>query len=296
MKNKTGIILLIILLVIICISLISFMISIINGKSKFLFGIKFNHRVSDELVVDEEYDNNFEKIDITSDAGNIYVKTSNTEKVKVVIYGEKSNTKIEEINNELKIISKEKRGHIFSFNSKISKIEVYIPDNYEKTIKINNNYGDIEVDNFTKADIEINEDCGDVSVKEGKKVNIKNNYGDIQLDKANEAEINQSAGDVKVGEVNDINVENNYGDIKINNVYNSLKVEEDCGNVKIENINIKENSFIENNLGDIKIGSTNEIYIDASIDLGDIKINQNYPKSEITLKIKNNCGDIKVEN
>lgn len=296
MKNKTGIILLIILLIIICISLISFMISIINGKSKFLFGIKFNNRVSDELVVNEEYDNNFEKIDITSEAGNIYVKTSNTEKVKVVIYGEKSNTKVEESNNELKIISKEKRGHIFSFNSKISKIEVYIPDDYEKTIKITNNYGDIEVDNFTKADIEIDEDCGDVSVKEGRKVNIKNNYGDIQLDKANEAKIKQSAGDVKVGDVNDINVENNYGDIKINNVYNSLKVEEDCGKVKIENINIKENSFIENNLGDIEIGSTNEIYIDASIDLGDIKINQNYPKSEITLKIKNNCGDIKVEN
>lgn len=296
MKSKTGIVLLIILLVIICISLISFMINIINGKSRFLFGIKFGHKVSEELVVDEEYNTNFEKIDITCDAGDVYIKTSNEEKIKVKIYGEKENTKIETSDDELKIISKEKKGHIFSFNNRISKIEVYIPKKYEDTIKITNNYGDIEVEEFENANIEIEEDCGDVSVKQGKTVNIKNKYGDIQLDKAIEAKINQSAGDVKVGEVNDINVENNYGDIKINNVYNSLKVEEDCGKVKIDNLNIKENSFIENNLGDIKIGSTNEIYIDASIDLGDIKINQNYPKSEITLKIKNNCGDIKVDN
>lgn len=295
MKSKTGIILLITLLIIICIALVSFMINVINGKS-FRMGFKFGYKLSEELIIDDEYEDKFEKIDITSEAGEIYVKKSNNEKVKVIIYGEKENTKVEKENNELIIVSKDKKRHIFSFNNKISKIEVYIPENYEKLIKIKNNYGDIEVDKFANANIEIEEDCGDVSVKEGKKVSIKNNYGDIKLEKATEAIIKQSAGDVKVGEVDDINVENNYGDIKISNVNNSLKVEEDCGKVKIENINIKENSFIENNLGDIKIGSTNEIYIDASIDLGDIKINQNYPKSEITLKLKNNCGDIKVDN
>lgn len=294
MKSKIGIILLIILLIIICIGLISFMINIINGKSVFRFG--FSNKVSEELIINEEYDNTFKKIDITSEAGEVYVKTSNEKKVKVKIYSEAENTKVETENNELTIISQEKKGHIFAFNNKISKIEVYLPENYENTIKIKNNYGDIEVEKFANSDIEIEEDCGDVLVQQGKKVSIKNDYGDIKLEKAIEANIKQSAGDVKIDEVNDINVENNYGDIKIKNVYNSLKVEEDCGEVKIENININENSSIENNLGDIKIGSTNEIYINASIDLGDIKINQNYPKSEITLKIKNNCGDIKVDN
>lgn len=294
MKSKTGIILLIVLLIIICICLISFMINMINGKSVFRFG--FGNKVSEELIINEEYDNTFKKIDITSEAGEIYVKTSSEEKVKVKIYGEKEKTKVEISNDELTIISKEKKSGIFTFNNKIPKIEVYVPESYENTIKIKNNYGDIEVEKFANANIEIDEDCGDISVKEGKQVNIKNSYGDIQLNKAIEANIKQSAGDVKVDEVNDIDVKNNYGDIKIKNVYNSLKVEEDCGEVKIENININENSSIENNLGDIKIGSTNEVYINASIDLGDIKINQNYPKSEITLKIKNNCGDIKVDN
>ena len=52
----------------------------------------------------------------------------------------------------------------------------------------------------------------------------------------------------------------------------------------------------ENNLGDIKILNTNEIYFDAKTNLGDTKINNNYNKSEITLKIQNDCGDIEINN
>ena len=59
---------------------------------------------------------------------------------------------------------------------------------------------------------------------------------------------------------------------------------------------INKDSSIKNNLGSIKIGSTNEIYIEAKTDLGDVKVNNNYKKSDITLNLKNNCGDIKVNN
>lgn len=42
--------------------------------------------------------------------------------------------------------------------------------------------------------------------------------------------------------------------------------------------------------------STNDIYIDAKTDLGDVDVNHNNRMSGITLKIKNNCGDIEVDN
>lgn len=290
MKNNTLIVCLIVLLVIISIGLITFMIKVINGK------MGFPYKVSDELVVDEEYNNNFDEINITSDASDIEVKETSGEKIRVVIYGDKDKTEVEEKNNELRIISKHNKGSWFAFRNKIAKIEVYIPKDYDKNIIINNKYGDIDVEEFSKANIEINEDCGDVDVIGGNKVDITNKYGDIKLEKAKEANIKQSAGAVKVESVDDIVVKNNYGDIKITNVYNSINAEEDCGDVKIDNLTINKDSSIKNNLGSIKIGSTNEIYIEAKTDLGDVKVNNNYKKSDITLNLKNNCGDIKVNN
>lgn len=290
MKNNTLIVCLIVLLVIICIALLGFMMKVINGK------MGFPYKVSEELVVDEEYENNFETINITSDASDIEVKETSGEKVRVIIYGDKDKTEVEERNNELKIISKHKKGTWFAFRNKIAKIEVYVPKKFDKNITINNKYGDIDVEEFLEATIEINEDCGDVDIAGGNKVNIVNKYGDIKLKKAKDANIKQSAGEVKVESVDDIVVKNNYSDIKITNVYNSINAEEDCGDVKIDNLTINKDSNIKNNLGSIKIGSTNEIYIDAKTDLGDVKVNNNYQKSDITLKIENDCGDIKVNN
>lgn len=290
MKNNTLIVCLIIILVIICIALLGFMMKVINGK------MGFPYKVSEELVIDEEYENKFNSIEISSDASDIEVKQTSEEKIRVVIYGDKDKTEVKDKENELYIISKHKKSSWFSFGNKIAKIEVYIPKKYEKEIIVNNKYGDIDIAEFPEANIEVNEDCGDVDVIGANKVIITNKYGDIKLNKAKEANIKQSAGEVKIENVDDIIVKNNYGDIKITNVYNSINAEEDCGDVKVDNLTINKDSSIKNNLGSIKIGTTNEIYIDAKTDLGDVKVNNNHQKSDITLKIENDCGDIKVNN
>ena len=46
---------------------------------------------------------------------------------------------------------------------------------------------------------------------------------------------------------------------------------------------------INNTISNIK-----NVYIDSKTDYGDNDINNNDRKSDIVLKIKNNCGDIKV--
>lgn len=292
MKNKKLIIFLIVLLVIICIILVGFMISLLNGR--FRFG--FWHNVSDELVIDKEYDENFDKIVIKSGAADVYVHESSNDKFKVVAYGEKEKIDIKVDNDQLTIESYLKKSSFIFFNNKIAKIEVYIPQDYDKELNINNNFGNIEIEEFSKANIKVEEDCGDVTIKSGNKVVVHNSYGDIKVEEALEADIKQSAGDVEIGKVRDIKVKNNYGDIKIGKVENSLSVEEDCGDVKIDDLVLNKSATIKNSFGEIKIGSTNEIYIDAKTDLGDVKIENNYNKSDITLKLENSCGDIKVNN
>lgn len=295
MKNKGITIFLIILLSIISILLLIFMTNIISGNIKFSNFIS-HYNVSNELIVDETYNIDFNEININTDSSEVYIKESLDNEIKVVIYGDKEHTKVDTANNKLSIISTNKKCIGFCFNTKVSKVEVYLPNDYNKLVIINNKYGDIEVGKFLNANIKIKEDCGDVSVLGGSIVNINNDYGDIILGTAKKAIINESAGDIEVKDVESIEAKNSYGDIEISKVNEYINITSECGDVEIDNLNLEKNSYIKNSLGDITINNTNKVYFDTKTNLGDTKINNNYNKSNITLKIENDCGDIEINN
>lgn len=297
MNNKTLKIILIIFLSILVIGLSVFFVNILTNKN-FRFGhFSFGHKVSNELVFNQEYEAIFDIIKIDSKSSDIEIKEGNESKVKVVIYGDKDETNVEIVNNKLNIKSNEKKCIGFCFNMTIAKIEVYLPSSYSGNINIENNYGDVNIGNFDNLILDAKLDAGDIKVDSLKSGKIKNSYGDIKiLGYSKELEIDQDCGDVEVSEVDKIKLENNYGDIDIGKVNEYLQIKEDCGDVKIDSLNLKENSSIHNSYGDIKIGSTNEIYINAKTSLGDTKINNNYQKSYVTLTIDNSCGDIRVNN
>lgn len=291
MKNK-PIIILIVLLTLIILGLIGLMTVVINYKGRFNIN-KITQRI-EELQVEETYKNEFDKININSDAADIEIKQSQDEKIYLKIYSEKEHYKVENNEIELNIKIKQKKCGVFCINNKISKVELYLPENYEKEINIENNYGDIKIESFEKANLNIQEDAGDINLEKASIADIKNNYGDIKINEINKGTIKASAGDIEINKVNNIDIKNNYGDTKINEINEYVKIDADAGDVKINTLNITKNSNIEINAGDIKINQTNDIYIDAETDLGETKINNNNDKSEITLKIENNLGDIKV--
>ena len=297
MNNKTLKIILIIFLSLLVIGLSVFFVNILTNKD-FRFGhFSFGHKVSNELVFNQEYEAIFDIIKIDSKSSDIEIKEGNESKVKVVIYGDKDETNVEIVNNKLNIKSNEKKCIGFCFNMTIAKIEVYLPSSYSGNINIENNYGDVNIGNFDNLILDAKLDAGDIKVDSLKSGKIKNSYGDIKiLGYSKELEIDQDCGDVEVSEVDRIKLENNYGDIDIGKVNEYLQIKEDCGDVKIDSLNLKENSSIHNSYGDIKISSTNEIYINAKTSLGDTKINNNYQKSYVTLTIDNSCGDIRVNN
>lgn len=297
MNNKTLKIILIIFLSLLVIGLSVFFVNILTNKD-FRFGhFSFGHKVSNELVFNQEYETIFDTIKIDSKSSDIEIKEGNESKVKVVIYGDKDETNVEIVNNKLNIKSNEKKCIGFCFNMTIAKIEVYLPNGYSGNINIENNYGDVNIGNFDNLILDATLDAGDIKVDSLKSGKIKNSYGDIKiLGYSKELEIDQDCGDVEVSEVDRIKLENNYGDINIGKVNEYLQIKEDCGDVKIDSLNLKENSSIHNSYGDIKIGSTNEIYINAKTSLGDTKINNNYQKSDVTLTIDNSCGDIRINN
>lgn len=296
MKNKGLIISLITLLVIISIALIIFMICMMNNKINF-FNFHFHTKVSDELVIDQVYNNDYSKIDIDSAASNIYIKKSSDDKINVLVYDDKNNASITDTNNQLKINLNGKKCHGFCLNTTIGKIEIYLPDSFNGRLDIVNNYGDISIDEIN-ANINIDEDCGNVKIDSANDIDIKSSFGNIDIKNANKIKIKTSAGDVDIGDVNDVKIESDFGDINIKSVSSYINIDQDCGDVVIDNVNIDSNSSINSDLGDVKIGSTNAIYIDAKTDLGNVKINRNNYKdvNTIILKIENDCGDISVNN
>ena len=295
MKNKKLTIFLIILLSLITIFISIFFVFILSGQTQIgLFKINKFHNVSNKLVVDEQYENIFSKIKIDAQSSDIEIKENIDENIKVKIYGNQEDIKVDTLDS-LNIVQKGKKCVGFCFNFKVSKIELYLPKDYKKEIDINNNYGDIEIENFEDLLLNVKMDCGDFNAENLKYLKIINSYGDIKVSKITSAEISEKCGNVKIDEVNDIKVDNKFGDIKIGRINNYLDINDNCGDIEINSININKNSSIKNNYGDIEIKSTNEIYIDAKTSLGDTKVKNNNKNSDIILKIDNDCGDIEVK-
>lgn len=296
MKNKTGTILMIVLLSIIVILLTNFLILSLTNKN-FLRMFHFNSNISKTKVIDETYNDIFNKINIEVKAGKIEIKNGEKDETKVIIYGDKDRSSVKINNNELIVSSKEKTCIGICFNQTISKVEIYLPSDYEGNIKINSDYGDIDIDELKGAQIDANISAGDIVTNSLSSANITNKFGDITINGyAKKLSIEEKCGDISINEVDDIDAINNYGDIKITKVNNYLKLKDNCGDIEIGSLNISKNSRIENDLGDIEIGDTNEIFISAKTNLGDTKINNNYNKSDITLTINNSLGDISVKN
>lgn len=300
-NNKPLIITLIVILSIIAISLVVGLVFMLTGKFHFktkMINFGIGNKVSENLVYEKDftYNDDLKNIDISVDMGNIEIKESNDNAIRVEIYSEES--KYDVSNGErLSIDVKNKTCHFFCFNVKKDRIVVYLPSSYENNIKLKNNYGDINVGSFNEAKIDIEEDCGDVFIEEIQTAKIINSYGDIEVKKAINLNIEEDCGNVDIDSVVNAVIKNSFGDINIDSVNDGyVKIENNCGDIEIKSLNIIKDSSIIDDLGSIEIGNTNNIYIDAKTDLGDIDIKNNERTSEVTLTIENNCGDIEVNN
>lgn len=258
MNNKGLIIVLIIVLCIIIIGLINLLAYAISGDFN---GLNFGGRKSKNIIFEDSYKiADIEEIEVLSIAGNVIFEESKEDEIKVIAYGKDNNDiKVSNANQKLKVDYSEYRRNTW-FNNTVNDIIISIPSTYSNEIKVNNSYGNL-----------------DMIALENATVNAK-----------------LSCGNIKVEAVKNANFECDYGDIKIEKLTNKCDIEADCGNVKIEKAELKENSSIKCDLGDIKIKEINDVYVDANVDLGDTKIQNNNRHADVTIKIKADCGNIKV--
>lgn len=201
-------------------------------------------------------------IDIKQDAGDIIFKESSNDNIEVVIYGNAASDVNVNLAYEKLSIDYTKKMRFFFFNFGVTKnnIVIYIPMKYANDIAIQNDYGNCEIDNLEYASLDIHCDCGNVEI--GK---VKN--ADIQCD---------------------------LGTVKVDEILNKCNISVDSGNITIDKLNIKENSFLKADLGNVTVKEINNIYVDAKVDLGNCNVNGSNRNSDITLKIECDCGNITV--
>lgn len=267
MRNKPLIITLIVLLSIIAILLTVFLVLAIFGVEFPFFANNSFREVNKNIIFSQNYEaEDIEKIDVISEAGNVKILESSENNIKVTIHGNNDkNLKNINFSNKDGVLKFEVRGmsnKIINFGFSTNDIVIYTPKEFIKEIKVKSNYGNVEIGKFENTSIDLNQDCGDIDIEKVKNAIIKSSYGDV----------------------------------KISSILNKCDIDLSCGDVKIQNLQINENSNIKNDLGDIKIEQTNDIFIDGKTDLGDEKIENSNRHSEITLTLNNSCGDIKVNN
>lgn len=236
-----------------------------------------NYKVVDNTLIDEVYDNHFNEISITATTSDISIMNSQDDKISLKIYAKEDSATISTEEDKLVIKVKEESCIGFCFNQTKGRIEISIPENYENIIKLTVDYGDIDIAKYEFATFDIDVSSGDISIIEANNLTIDSDYGDIAINTASNLTIDKDYGDIEIETLNDYcNITNNFGNITINN------------------LNLTASSQIEANFGDIIIDKTNSINIVADTNLGDEKVKNNNPDSNITLTINNDFGDIRV--
>jgi len=290
-KNKKLRKFIIINLILVSIGLIVvFIINILKDSYRNIY------KLGDEIILEQTYNTIFNEIDIKTKMTDIYIRESNDNNVKVIIYGEKEYFDITEKNNKLFIKSKKKNMIALDFYSCISKIELFIPTNYNDLIRIDNEYGNIQTEKFNNLKLNIDQEYGNFLGNEIYFLKLNNEYGNIQIGNANMLLIHSNSSNIKINNVDDLTIDSEFGDIEVENINKKLKFDIENGDITINNLVIDTNSYIKSNYSNIKIGKINEIKIRTKTDRGSSKIKNNYKTSKITLDIYNKKGDIIVEN
>ncbi len=260
MENKSNnnvIIFVIVLFSVLALCVTAVFIKLLNTSSTGNIFNKENYTL--EKVYDEEFKDEFKLIDIDAEVADVYIKVSEDDKTYVKVYNYEELTDVKVSSETIKVTAKTKKCFMFC-NNKGGKVEVYLPSNYANDLKIESDVGDINIEGFRDAYLEVD-----------------TNVGDLEVDK-----------------IKNVIAKSDVGDIKIDNIYEYVKIETNVGDVRIENLNITKDSEIDSEIGDVKIENINDIYVDAKASVGETKVNKNDRKSEITLKITSSVGDIKV--
>ena len=267
----------IIILICIIVALSAGLIIMLKNDNGFMFSFSVGETYN--KILEEEYNiKDFDDLKLDYKIGNIYIKHSDDNKVKVIAYGKET--------DEIKCVIEDRKLIVEDFTNKGNelnpvnkrKIEVFLPEEYANTIDTITKAGNVNIEDFENA-----------------KLNIKTNAGNVTVGNAKTATITSDAGNINVSKIPDLKLETDAGNINVKEITKKCNITTDAGNIHISKLFVTETSTIDADMGNINIEETNDAYIEAKNSLGNVNVRNNTKDSNVKVYIKTDLGNIHVK-
>lgn len=331
--KKVGIIVLIIVLMMLVISFTKVLIFAIhnNNWNWFLgFGSGKELRKSEYIRKEESIDLvDVDKIELEFKSSDLNVHFTEDSKMRVVQYSAKElkENELFKVNKTSSTINISEKNKIYFFYMGIfdkKAYDIYIPKEYEKSLKISLVSGNIEVNESLKfEDLKISSTSGDIKMGdiEAKSIWIETVSGDIKLQniKEDDLQLKTTSGDIFAESIEgEVNLKTTSGDITINSVIGkifakttsgeietgkiegSVDMQSVSGNIKSDDFKITADSNIKTTSGEVKmyLNEESNCEIDTDTVSGNITLpsRRNVMGHEpyVELKIKTVSGNIRL--
>ena len=274
MKDKTSIVIAIVLLSLVAVSLTIGFSRMLKGDINFdMFNINSKMEKIDSIEKDLT-DVNKISLDILST--DVEIKEGD---VLLVEYysNQETNASIEYSNKTISINEDSSNSRCIGICNVRRKIIITLPNEYNGELVIEAKSGDIK------------------SLMDLENAEIHTMSGDIEIKNVKEADIKTMSGDVEVEVANNITVNTMSGDVDVEGATNKLSIKTTSGDISVYNLDIKKSSNITSTSGDIVVHNNNtNSYVDTKTSSGDVRVKKSDRKSDIVLTIETTSGDIRV--
>jgi DUF4097 and DUF4098 domain-containing protein YvlB len=283
----------IIILSLLAIALTIFMIFAINNKNIHYINL-INY--SSELILDKEFNStDVKSFDITSDSSDITIKKADISNISVKVYGDKRNEVITSTKDNILYIDNSNDYNICLFFCMMnSRIEILVPELEYNNLKIEVASGDINIEDITLNNVDINSKSGNVRLNKSTTADIDVVSGDVNVEELDSGKLITVSGNIIVNNINEVNARTISGDIKITNIGKTCQLSTTSGNIWISNLNMLTDSSLKTISGDVRVLKANDIYFDISTISGTVYAEKNNRFSEKEIKISTTSGNVYI--
>ena len=234
------------------------------------------------LIHDEEYEvAEIETIEIRSVSSDINIINTDEERIRVVIYDvENKRIEITDRNGRL-VIRNQHRTFCFIFcintSHRNSRINVYMPKEYQGNIIINTVSGDVEIEEYQNSNM-----------------NIRTVSGNVRVSSASDVNINTVSGRTNISTVSNVEFRSVSGNLTVENILEGLRINSTSGNINVTNAEISSDSTIRTVSGYVKLSNLEDVRVVTNTVSGRISIFENSRDATTELSINTTSGNINV--
>lgn len=259
----------------------------------------------------------FTSMQLISDTANVVVKATDTDTCTVTATNMPENTiKVTVEDGKLCINAVPEHRKWYQYfqmgvNSPTSTITLSLPMNVYEQVELQNDIGNLTLQNVHADRISLKSDTGDMDLQSitGKSCSITNNIGSLSLQEVQireQTDIQQDTGDLELTDCTfhgSSAISTQIGSMHLSDSeFSAATIESDTGDIRLKDCTFYQVCTIKSDVGDVKgsiLADVNNTSIAADTDVGSVSIDgkkngYQVPNALNTITIQVDTGDIRL--